>query len=462
MELGIARLTRSVVALTFAGFLVAASLDAGFNGGGGGRNVGGVMIDTAGVVRTATVEEQQEFVNLMRAGVAGARGDLDKATDLRMVSLSGLQNAITDVRQKGGRLPESIQYLAGLTRVEYVFVDEKTNDLVIAGPAEPWTVAADGSIVGTKTGAAILHLEDLVVAIRSVETARHGGISCSIEPTAEGRQRLHQLIARIKQRPVQNPAVFEESMKQAYGPQTIELHGIPADSRYACTMVAADYEMKRLAMGLVDAPVKGMPSYIAMSRNAAHSAGQNPRWWMECNYESLSRNAAGTAWKLSGQGIKTLTEQDVIAADGTATGSGRKDKLATQWAEKMTEKYTELARELPIFGDMRNLMDLTVVATLIVQENLESKAGMELSVLRDGKALEPIAYDPPRTIAPECSFVKGRAGWVVTASGGVSVNAFEIVAGSVENEAAVAETHSIAMAKKTGDQKTGEQWWWNR
>ena len=38
-------------------------------------------------------------------------------------------------------------------------------------------------------------------------------------------------------------------MREAFGPQTIQLTGVPTDSRFARTMVAADYEMKRVAMG---------------------------------------------------------------------------------------------------------------------------------------------------------------------------------------------------------------------
>lgn len=424
---------------------------AGF-GGGGGNNVGGVSIDAAGVVRSATVEENQELVNLLRNEVVAATGDLAVAADLRMVSLSGLQDAVIDVRKSGGRLPAEIRYLAGLTAIDYVVVDKENNDLIIAGPAEPWTLSQTGSVVGTESGAAILQLEDLVIALRNVENARAQGISCSIEPTAQGRQRLDAFLKRMQLRPGQNPSVFEAGMKQAFGPQQIKLTGIPATSRYACTLVAADYQMKRLAMAIEDSPVKGLPSYLQLSRNSSHTGNMNPRWWMECEYESLTRNEAGTVWKLTGQGIKTMTEQDVIAADGTATESKKTDKLAQQWATKMTEQFEKLAKEMPVFGDLQNLMDLTVASTLIVQEQLENRSGLDLAVLRDHEALAPPTFDAPQMISPECSFIKGRSGWVVTASGGVSINAFQIVhdqqVDSTLNDK-IASTRSSA-------------WWWNK
>jgi hypothetical protein len=145
--------------------------------------VGGVLVDAQGVVRAATVENQQAFLNEVRKRVDLPQGALAEATDLRMVSLRGLQDAIRQSQAIGQELPDAIRFLAGLTRIEYVLVYPERNDIVLAGPAEPWTIRQDGSVVGAESGHPTLHLEDLMVAMQSVESARDGGISCSIEPT---------------------------------------------------------------------------------------------------------------------------------------------------------------------------------------------------------------------------------------------------------------------------------------
>jgi hypothetical protein len=79
-------------------------------------------------------------------------------------------------------------------------------------------------------------------------------------------------------------------MRQAFGPQMIKLHGLPTDSRFARVMVAADFEMKRLAMNLTDSPVAGLPSYLELARNESQSAATNPRWWMASDYDALTRS----------------------------------------------------------------------------------------------------------------------------------------------------------------------------
>lgn len=300
-----------------------------------------------------------------------------------------------------------------------------------------------------------MRLADLMAAMESVQGAADV-IRCSIEPTPEGRRRLQQFLRRVKLQPGQNPAVFENAMKQAFGPQTIRLHGVDVNSRFARTLVAADYEMKRIAMGLRPSPVSGLPSYLELSKDSRQSVSENPRWWMACHYDGLTRSADGLAWKLSGQGVRTLTEQELVATDGSAAEAAKGNPLAEQWAASMTRHYAELAREMPVFADLQNLMDLAVVAALIRVQNLAAEAGIDLAVLRrDEGAVQLTSYSVPKAVDPQCSFIHGRAGWTVTASGGVEINAFEVVNNHSLSDA-VAETRTAALAAPRLD-----RWWWD-
>lgn len=455
MAMGSKLLIVGLAAVSLGVFTLEMTLDAG---GilGRRRAVGGVTVDAAGLVRAATVEEKTELRNLLRAALDAPRNEMTEAAEMRMISLKRLQQAIVESRQTGGPLPDEITLLAGLQRVEYLFVDEDNHDLILAGPAEPWKLAEDGSIVGTISGGASLYLDDLVVALRSVESARREGISCSIEPTAEGRRRLKQLLSRVQLRPGQNPAMLEPAMREAFGPQQIILTGVPSDSRYALTMVAADYQMKRVAMALTDPSVPGLPSYLDMARNVRHTAAQNPRWWMACDYDALTRTEDGMAWKISGQGVKTLTDQDIVAADGSVSEAGIVDPTAARWAALMTEHYGKLSKQMPIFQDLRNLMDLTVVATLIRQERLAEKAGLDLALLLDANdTVELVSFPTPQAVSPECSFVRTRGGVIATASGGVDINAFEVVERQFLDES-IREVHGQALAANS------QRWWWDR
>ncbi|MCM2372070.1 DUF1598 domain-containing protein [Aporhodopirellula aestuarii] len=435
--------------------VVTTTANAGLGLGNQGA-VGGVMIDPGGNVRAATLQEQKEMAETVRAAIQGPTGDLADATGKRVVSLAKLQQALREMHETGGRLDDETAFLAGLQRIEYVVVDEENNDILLVGPAEPWEVRADGAVVGKQSGGSVLRLDDLVAAFRSVEEARReGGIRCSIEPTAEGRQRLRGFLKNVKLRPGQNPAFLEAGMREAFGPQMVTLAGVAPDSRFARTLVAADFEMKRIAMALTESPVKGLPSYLEMAKNKRQSAAQSPRWWMACNYDAVARDADGQVWKISGQGVKTMTEEDIVAADGSVESDGRKDPLAVKWADTMTEKYDALSKERPVFRDLRNVMDLAVIATLITQEQLDQRSGIDLNVLRGGDSLiETAHYVLPQSLAPQCSFIHGRAGWTVTASGGVNINAF----GIVENQVEQPELQTLVSVR---DADHSSRWWWD-
>lgn len=457
MRSSIQTLLRSFLATAAAMMLVASATTASAGIGlGQGQAVGGVMIDPQGNVRAATAAEQKQMAAVVRAAIGEPQGELAQATQKRVISLAKLQNALEDIHQTGGRLDHEVAFLAGLQRIEYVVVDRENNDLLIVGPAEPWELKADGSVVGKNSGGSVLRLDDLVTAFRSVETARRdGGIRCSIEPTAEGRMRLRSFLKNIKLRPGQNPAFLEAGMRQAFGAQMVSLAGVATDSRFARTLVAADFEMKRIAMALTDSPVAGLPSYLEMARNQRQSANQSPRWWMACDYDPIAHDAENRVWKISGQGVKTMTEEDIVAADGSVASDGRQDPLALKWAETMTQKYTELSEQRSVFRDLRNVMDMSVLATLITQEQLDVHSGLDLSVLRgEDSLIETASYELPQSLSPQCSFIHGRAGWTVTASGGVNINAFGIVDNQVESP----ELQTLVVKR---DDENESRWWWD-
>ena len=54
---------------------------------------------------------------------------------------------------------------------------------------------------------------------------------------------------------------------------------------------------------------------------------------------------------------------------------------AEKWASLMTEKYDELSTQETIFGELRNLMDLCVIAALLEKEGLWDRAGLKAPIL---------------------------------------------------------------------------------
>ena len=414
-----------------------------------GRSVGGVSIDANGVVSSPTVDELGKLQQVLQAGLEEVPSDLDQPSELRFVSLRKLEEEITRHREQFLPLPESVQCLAGLQRIQYVLVYPERNDVVLAGPAEGWTADRWGNIVGKTSGRPVILLDDLMTALRARRSSADGGMSCSIDPTPEGVERLQQLVSQL--RTVQNPPQTMELIEQALGPQIVSVTGVPRTSHFARVMVAADFRMKRIAMNFEPAPVDDLPSYLNLVKAGRTGLqSQVPRWWLAPNYEPLHKSPDGLAWEIRGQGVKCMTEDDHFAADGTRTHTGKASAAAQRWADLMTAKFDELAARDSAFGHLRNVMDLAVVAALIEKEHLLHKASLELPRLLDEELLEQ--FDAPQTVASQATFVQKGRNYVISASGGVQVYPWEIVQQHEE---------STAVADVRSQTEPANAWWWD-
>ncbi len=413
--------------------------------------VGGVWLDTDGMLRDATVDEVGKFRQL-RMGLKAAPEGLAGKTEMRRVSLRRLDEAIRQCLDSGKALPEEMAFLAGLQKIDYVFVYPEQNDIVLAGPAEGWKVDAKGNVVGVSTGRPVMLLDDLVVALRAARAPNPSTFSCSIDPTEEGLQRLSAHAKTLKT--IGNPQTTAMGIEEKLGPQKITVGGLPDTSHFARVMVAADYRMKRVSMGLEAAPVAALPSFVDMTKASGQGMrNMLPRWWLAPNYEPMLRDEEGLSWQLRGGSVKTMAENDFVSSTGVKQQTGQTDVISQRWADTFTARYDDLSLAEPIFGQLRNCMDLAVVAALFVRHDLPQKAQADFPSLMNPSGMETIQLPAPKQIASKAAVVhKGRK-WMI-AAGGVQIDPWEIV-GKSETNAKVAAVRSKATFEDNS------HWWAN-
>lgn len=439
-----------LLAALLAGLLMATSAWAQCLGIGRFPSVGGVAIDADGVLKESPAEVVRGFVAEELKRAKPAAGGLSEKVGLRKISLKAIEAAVAaSGQQNAAELPDEIKFLAGIQRIQYVLIDPEHNDVILAGPGEGWKLDSRGNYVGVTTGHPVLRVEDLVVALRSVNQAREGGITVSIDPTEEGRKQFERF---MKTQKTFTPAVLE-GIAEALGNQKITITGVPDTSRFARMLAASDYKMKRIAMHLEESPLAELPSFLTMMQKGGAKLGNMmPRWWMACNYEPLGKSEDGLAWELRGPGVKVETEDEFVAG-GKAVGTGKENPMAKKWANLMTENYDKLSVKEPVFGDLRNLMDLCVIAALLQKEGLLDKAHLQLPTLQGQESkFGLVHWHAPKTVATQCSFVKRGGEYIITASGGVEINSWEVASKSVPAPAISAiRTQSLG--------KTGSLWW---
>ena len=260
--------------------------------------------------------------------------------------------------------------------------------------------------------------------------------------------------AYVKQQKTYSEGVLDD-IARSMGPQQITITGVPDTCHFTRVLVAADYRMKRIGMQPQSSPLPQLPSFLELlAQSRVKLTNMMPRWWLACHYDPLARSEDGLAWELRGKGVKVMTEDDFVNDGGEVTVTGKQNPIAVRWAETMNEHYDALSLKDAVFGQLRNLMDMCVVAALMDKEELLQRAGCELPILTGDNGdflMEP--WNPPKSVATQCSSMKRGREYIITASGGVQIEAYRYAAQS-ETRAEVAE-----MRDKTAHQ--ADRWWWN-
>ena len=167
-------------------------------GGLGAQAVGGISVDANGIVRTIDPQALESIADQRKKILRENPIQTGRRCELQKVSLKRILEDVQRAVKENDLVSPEVLTLGGLEQIEYVFVDPDAHDLILAGPSDEVAVDGNGSFVGATSGRPLLLLEDLVVALRSIDAARMGGIRCSIDPTPEGIARLQKILSSIK------------------------------------------------------------------------------------------------------------------------------------------------------------------------------------------------------------------------------------------------------------------------
>lgn len=447
-----------LLSLTLAAILAAAGVAR--------AQVGGVYVDPRGVLRHTSQLSKDQRLKVLRANAVGQPGSkqLAAGSALRMVSLKRLEQVVAAAHRAGKPLPPDVRFLAGLTRVQYVFFDPDRRDAIIAGPAESWTQLPTGEVVGTKSGRPVLHLDDLIAAVRfAFARQRAPFIGCSIDPTPQGARNyaawLRKLGGRMDRSRMRQ---ILAGMERAMGPQAVRVFGVDASSRAALTLVAADYRLKRIAMGHDPSPVKQVVNYLDLaSRNGI--AGRQPqhRFWFLAEYDAVRHTPDLRAFELVGQGVKVSAAR--LASRKDAKKPAQPAPAAARFTASFTKRFQAVAAKVPVLAELQNVIGLSVAAELAAQRyygevSTEAPPAWKPSHLLDPKSCPTTKYTVPRQVPSLAACRHGRRGkWLFSVSGGVEFDPTK-VAGEAYRKP---DKHLAQVRTAAAPPKSTTAWWWD-
>jgi len=123
-----------------------------------------------------------------------AVSDIKSESALRTISLNRIEDTISAAATTGRFLSDELKNLAGIYRVDYVFINAQNDDVFIAGPAGCWRINTSGRVVNIESGLPTLQLDDLIVSLINAFND-DGKFGCTIEPRPSALESAQKSLA---------------------------------------------------------------------------------------------------------------------------------------------------------------------------------------------------------------------------------------------------------------------------
>jgi hypothetical protein len=183
------------------------------------------------------------------------------------------------------------------------------------------------------------------------------------------------------------------------------------------------------------------------------------RWWFALNYDSIRTTPDGDAFELVGQGVRVLSENELLAEQGKRVHTGQSEPLNRQFAEDFTANFAELAAKYPVYSELRNVFDLAMAVALIQSNGFMERVSWQPSVLVQAEQLRLPQLAVPRQVETVVSHrVVNRRQIIAGVSGGVMVAPKDVLSEhrSYDDNGQLAKNRQPAPHELEVD-----GWWWD-
>jgi len=302
----------------------------------------------------------------------------------------------------------------------------------------------------------------LVTALRAYAPGGNGTsvISVSIDPTAEGLQRMNQFLTSVRGRVRPSDArLLASRLKQNLGLQKVTFRGIPTSTHFARVLVEADYRMKLIGIGLERLPVRLM-SYVDRANPNTVSANAMERWYFQPNYDGIAVSEDGLAMKIKERGVQLVGANERVSQGGTRVASGRVNKASQAFCKDFTDKFTQIAGQVRIYAELRQLIDVAIAAAYIQQQDFYGQAQWGMPVLMDESKVSVETYIAPSQVETAVNAIwKGNT--LMTPLGG-GVNLQPKMALTRDRVIVDSDGNNNRVKQSAGPSNLADgQWWWD-
>ena len=418
----------------------------------------GVEIDANNVLKMKTYVEPSLGQLRQMKMAQQVPENLRDFTPARAVSLTRLEQ---EIARANGVVSDEIQYLAGLQRIDHVLVYPETGDVVLVGPAEGWYRDVTGRVVGLTTGKPVLRLDDMVAAMRvfAPGTKEAQTIGCSIDPTQDGLANLQNFLSKVgaSAKPGDTDNIVN-GLKNALGHQVVSITGVSSETHFARVLVEADYRMKLMGIGLEKIPARGMKSFAASANPKTVARNALFRWYFVPDYECVRMSPDKLAISLEGRGVKLVGADEMVTTDGVRKDAAQSDVASRKFTEGFTKNYEKIAEAAPVYAELRNLIDMSVVAAFLQDSGAYDKLGWKLVYFGNEERYAIQTEPAPKQVESAVSAIWRGNTLMTPIGGGVEIFAKQALA---EKNLVAASDKGVETKRLDVEKQLPENgWWW--
>lgn len=410
----------------------------------------GVFVDPKGQLKRVEVVNVERSIEqrLRNASKEPAQGNRawQNASDLRMVSLKKLDQALFEIAAGRSLMSADIIRLGGINQISYVLIDPKSEDIILAGPADP-----------DRTG---FFLEDLAV-VSALVNQQTQPLGCSIEPKQDRLLATQKFLGQPDAGNMlsKSPKRFAEQLGATIGDYDVEIFGMNPRCGTAVALVAADEHMKQLGFGKVSLPIN-IKSYFD------HLDAQNTvpnqsmiRWWFAFTEEHVTTNESRSLFSLPKNCVRVLSEQQFVTQTGRKP-TGGSDPAADAFASELSQKMNQVRNYEQNYGRLCCVFE----TALALQLALDSSGMADLrpwfpNLCGLGKQDHWKGTEPksvPGLVTTQA--LKKKKVNVAVISGGVTINPKSLAQSENIKVTSLLTGSAVPTSAKVPE---GKAWWWD-
>ena len=172
--------------------------------------------------------------------------------------------------------------------------------------------------------------------------------------------------------------------------QPVRFHGRLEDTRLGMEMLEADIALKKLALGMLNADVWGVRSYLALSVEDAKKTGSvseiSSRFWLRAGETQVSGSEREGVMVVNT--CKAKVDTEVLAAE-----KEKRDEIGEDFSSQVAASFPELVMQYPALARVLPILRLVALAQEISRERQGSSLDFWLNQYQMPRVPTPRTYD---------------------------------------------------------------------